>query len=211
MNTELLQHFDETLRDRQLLSHPFYRRWEAGELRRDELMRYAQQYRHFEAMLPTFLEQLSDQLPDGFAKDFVVANLADEVGPPSHVALFESFAQFYGAEVAPASPATKSLLDAYLEVQRRGPVAALAGLLAYESQGAAIADSKAAGLRENYGASDEALTFWLEHGSIEVDHATWTFGALSSLEPSFDEVEEAARLVGDAWWEFLNERELQNA
>ncbi|HEY5110929.1 MAG TPA: iron-containing redox enzyme family protein [Acidimicrobiales bacterium] len=211
MNAELLQHFNQTLRDRQLLSHPFYRRWEDGELRRDELTHYAEQYRHFEAMLPSFLGKLSDQLSDGFAKDYVTANLSDEVGPPSHLALFHSFAHFYNDGEAPMSPSTTSLLNAYHEVQRRGPVSALAGLLAYESRGAAIADSKAAGLKGNYCASDEAVTFWIEHGSIEVDHAAWTFEALSSLEPSLDEVERAARLVGDAWSEFLNERELKNA
>jgi pyrroloquinoline-quinone synthase len=211
MNAQLLDHFSDTLRDRQLLAHPFYQRWEAGELSVDELTHYAEQYRFFEAMLPKFLHQLSESLPEGFAKESVVANLVDEVGPPSHLALFDSFAAFYGAKDVPLSPATKQLLDAYDEVQRRGPVSALAGLLAYESQGAAIADSKAAGLRANYGVSDEAVVFWTEHGSIEADHATWTFDALSSLEPALDEVAVAARLVGDAWWEFLSERELQSA
>lgn len=162
-------------------------------------------------MLPAFLEQLGGQLPNGSAKDYVTAHLADEVGPPSHVTLFDSFAQFYDAEATLMSPATTSLLNAYREVQRRGAVSALAGLLACESQGAAIAYSKVAGLKENYGASVEAITFWTEHGSVVADHATRTFVALSSLEPALDEVEVAARLVGDAWWEFLNERELQNA
>ena len=42
----------EVLRDRRLLAHPFYRRWEAGTLERAELAAYAAQYRHFEAALP---------------------------------------------------------------------------------------------------------------------------------------------------------------
>src|SRR3974390_3214672 len=46
---------DETLsaatRGLRLLEHPFYRRWEAGELTDGELAGYAAQYRHFEAML----------------------------------------------------------------------------------------------------------------------------------------------------------------
>ena len=57
----------------------------------------------------------------------------------------------------------------------------------------------------------EALLFWDEHGSIEGDHAEWTFDALTSLSPDLDEVRSAARLVGDAWWDFLDERELQVA
>ena len=46
----------ESLEGRLLLAHPFYRRWEAGELSEDELARYAGQDRYFEAYLPEFLE-----------------------------------------------------------------------------------------------------------------------------------------------------------
>ena len=52
MTTALQQSMFEVLSDRQLMDHPFYRRWEAGELSRDELTSYAEQYRHFEAMMP---------------------------------------------------------------------------------------------------------------------------------------------------------------
>lgn len=47
MNADLETCVRESLADRQLLEHPFYRRWEAGELSREELTRYAEQYRHF--------------------------------------------------------------------------------------------------------------------------------------------------------------------
>ncbi len=211
MKTLLHQRFDAVLRDRQLLEHPFYRRWEAGQLSRDELRDYAQQYRHFEAMLPGFLRRLSDSLAPGPARNLVEANWRDEVTAPSHLELFDRFADFYGATNTEMTAATQGLLDAYAEVLERDSVAALAGLLAYESQGAAIADSKAEGLIDHYGASEAAASFWVEHGSIEGDHATWTFDALASLEPDVTEVERAARLVGDAWWSFLDERELQAA
>lgn len=104
-----------------------------------------------------------------------------------------------------------NLVDSYAQALLRGSASGLAGLFAYESQGAAIADSKAAGLNKHYGASDEALTFWQEHGSIEGDHAKWTFDALSSLDPDLDEVALSTRLVGEAWWAFLDEREMQSA
>jgi hypothetical protein len=52
------------------------------------------------------------------------------------------------------------------------------------------------------------VTFWTIHGTIEEDHAKWTMAALDSLDPEEIEVEAAARLVGDAWWAFLDEREL---
>ncbi len=207
MTTALQQSMFEVLSDRQLLDHPFYRRWEAGELSREELTSYAEQYRHFEAMLPSFLRQLSDELESGAARDLVLANLSDEVSAPSHLELFDDFGAFVGAADVAPSPAMSDLLAAYGEVAQRGAVSSLAGLLAYESQGAAVADSKGAGLAAHYGAPDEALAFWREHSSIEDEHADWTFDALSSLDPDLDEVYASARLVGEAWWAFLDERE----
>jgi pyrroloquinoline-quinone synthase len=209
MTTDLQQSFFDALRDRQLLDHPFYRRWEAGELSRDDLTRYAEQYRHFETMMPAFLTHLRDELQPGEARDLVEANLRDEVSPPSHLELFELFANSFHATDAPPSLAMQGIIDAYDGVAHRGTVAALAGLLAYESQGASVADSKGAGLAKHYEAPLEALLFWDEHGSIEGNHAEWTFDALTSLSPDLDEVRSAARLVGDAWWAFLDERELQ--
>jgi len=208
MNAQLQETIDTVLIDRQLLAHPFYRRWENGELTIGELTKYAEQYRFFETMLPTFLLSLSEQLPEGPARDAVVDNYRDEVSSPSHLELFGRFADFYNAGDAPISPAMQTLVASYADVLRRSPVSALAGLLAYEYQGAAIADSKANGLIKHFDASSDAVTFWTVHGTIEEDHAAWTMDALASLEPDEGEVNEAARLVSEAWWAFLDEREL---
>ena len=167
-----------SIRDRKLLDDPFYQRWEVGGLSLDEIRLYAEQYRYFEEMLPRFLEQLAQEVPDGFVRESVLKNLADEIEEPSHLKLFEQFARFYQASVAPISPAMKWLVEAYSEVLNEGPSAALAGLWAYESQGAGIADSKAKGLATHYGAIDESLSFWEAHGTIEDDHAKWTLDAL---------------------------------
>lgn len=208
MKTQLHETLDAALVTRQLLDHPFYRRWEAGELNDGELTSYAEQYRYFETMLPTFLLSLSEQLPEGPARDSVLDNYRDEVSPPSHLELFEAFANFYDASDAPISPAMTSLVASYDEVLRRSPASALAGLLAYEYQGAAIAYSKANGLIKHFHASSDAVTFWTVHGSVEENHAEWTLDALASLEPDEADVKAAARLVGEAWWSFLDEREL---
>src|SRR5579863_334590 len=188
---------ESSISERKLLSHPFYRRWESGGLSKEELRLYAEQYRYFEEMLPRFLEQLASELPEGLARDSVLKNLADEVAVPSHLELFDRFAQFYRASDAVISPAMQRLVDAYQEVLSQGPSAALAGLWAYESQGAEIADSKAEGLATHYGASRESLDFWSAHGTIEEDHAKWTLEALELLEPDEELAQEASRLVGE--------------
>jgi pyrroloquinoline-quinone synthase len=211
MQTEINEVLATSLSEVQLLSHPFYRRWECGQLSREELTSYAEQYRYFETMLPVFLESLSEQLAEGPARDAVLDNLRDETSPPSHLELFELFATFYGARDVAASPAMLKLVDAYHEVLERNPESALAGLWAYESQGGAIAKSKAEGLRSHYGVDSAAVAFWDAHWFVEGDHAAWTLEALSTLEPNADEVASAASLIGRAWWSFLDERELANA
>jgi pyrroloquinoline quinone (PQQ) biosynthesis protein C len=133
--------------------------------------------------------------------------LADEIEAPSHIELFERFASFYQAGAAEISPAMRRLVDAYSEVLAQSPTSALAGLWAYESQGMEIADSKAEGLTTHYGANPESLAFWLEHGTIEGDHARWTLEAIEALDADLAEVEGAARRIADAWWSFLDERE----
>jgi pyrroloquinoline-quinone synthase len=208
MKTQLHEILDAALVNRKLLDHPFYQRWEAGELQEGELTNYAEQYRYFETMLPTFLLSLSEQLPEGLARESVLDNYRDEASSPNHLELFEAFADFYGASNAPISPAMKTLVASYDEALQRSPEAALAGLLAYEYQGAAIADSKADGLIKHFNASSDAVTFWTVHGSVEENHAEWTMDALASLEPNEADVDAAARLVGEAWWAFLDEREL---
>src|ERR1700685_764072 len=91
----------EAIVGRHLLTHPFYRRWEAGTLAEGELAAYAEQYRHIERELPVTLAAIAHALPAGHARDLVEANLADELGSPEpHVELFENFAAAAGAPPA---------------------------------------------------------------------------------------------------------------
>jgi pyrroloquinoline-quinone synthase len=197
---------ESALEGRRLLEHPFYRRWEAGELRDGELRAYAEQYRHFEASLPGILEAVIATLPNGAARDAVTDNLFDEIGAPTHLELFDGFADHYGAQDVPASPAMSNLLDAYRDNLAHSNAAALGGILAYEVQGAGIADTKSTGLTEFYGSTEAAATFWRVHGQVEGDHAQWLLDSCETFasDPSFAD---GARRVADAWWIFLDERE----
>ncbi|HVA43903.1 MAG TPA: iron-containing redox enzyme family protein [Acidimicrobiales bacterium] len=196
------------LADLRLLDHPFYRRWERGEVAEEELASYAAQYRHFEAYLPGFLAELVAELPEGRARDLVAANLADELGDPvAHTELFERFAGALGAGGADPSPAMASLLGTHQALLAQGPAAALAGFLAYESQSAEVALSKAEGLRTHYGMSDAAVSFWDHHAEVDVPHGAWAWDALSGLTGTTEELVPALRAGAEAWWAFLDERE----
>jgi pyrroloquinoline quinone (PQQ) biosynthesis protein C len=207
------QPIDEVLAEaivgRRLLTHPFYRRWEAGTLAQGELAAYAEQYRHIERELPLTLAAIAEALPAGRARDLVEANLADELGTPEpHAELFERFAWAAGAAPdAPATPSTAALLAVVRTTAANDPVAALAMIAAYEVQAADIAASKGDGLRRHYGFDEEGTFFWDVHRTQEVDHAGWSMEALAALDADLDVVQAAATVSADSWWLFLSERE----
>jgi pyrroloquinoline-quinone synthase len=203
-----------TLEERMLLTHPFYRRWEAGELRTQELAEYAVHYRAFEAVLPTVLSAVVDRLMfDGEmeAADLVARNLADELGrPESHLAMFDEFASALPtAHAAAPGVAADALAGTYLELAGQSPVAAIAGLAAYETQAAAIAASKGDGLRRWYGVDADGTRFWDVHATMDIDHGDWAVEALAMLGADEAEVSDAARRAADAWWALLDEREAE--
>jgi pyrroloquinoline quinone (PQQ) biosynthesis protein C len=209
LRTEIDAVLVEVLRDRRLLAHPFYRRWEAGTLQPGELAAYAAQYRHFEAALPDVLEQVVAQIDDPTARALVQANLDDERGAPApHLELFEGFARAVGAPAdTDAAPATSALVGLYLSVADGSPVAALAALAAYEVQASEIAASKADGLRARYGVTEDGTRFWDVHSDADEAHGEWIVEALAALAVDPDEVREGATAAASAWWAFLDERE----
>jgi pyrroloquinoline quinone (PQQ) biosynthesis protein C len=138
----------------------------------------------------------------------VAANLADEQGDPiPHTELFEQFAVAMAAGAEAASPAATGLLGTYDDLLSDGPTSGLAGFLAYESQAAEIAESKAEGLRCHYQLDDSALRFWDHHALVDDRHDVWARQALAASECTDDTVESALRRAADAWWAFLEERE----
>jgi len=203
-----------TLEGRRLLTHPFYQRWEAGELDSQELAEYAVHYRAFEAVLPTVLSAVVDRLMfDGEfeAAEMVARNLADELGRPEpHLVLFDRFAAALPAAGAPApGPAADALADTYLALAEQSPVAAIAGLAAYETQAAAIAATKGDGLRRWYGVGADGTAFWDVHATMDADHGDWAVEALALLGADEAEVTDASRRAADAWWALLDEREAE--
>ncbi len=206
---------DGAIEGRRLLVHPFYRRWEAGQLTRHELAEYAVQYRAFEAALPVVLDAVIGRLvAEGEleAAAPVEQNLADELGAPEpHLALFDRFAASLGADpTRPAGPAARALAGTYHELAAAGPEAALAGLAAYETQASAIAASKADGLRRRYGLDRAGTAFWDVHATMDAVHGEWAVDALSLCGAHPSQAYGAARRAADAWWALLDERQAES-
>ena len=207
MDRELLEReLTAVVARRRLLDHPFYRRWERGELEASELAAYAAQYRHLEAALPELLSGIAGAMEAGRGRDAVLRTLADEAGPPSHLELFDGFAAAVDAPSDPPAPATAALLDLQRRRVAQGPATGLATLLAYEVQVPEVASSKAEGLRAHHGLDAGDTLFWDLHAGLDVEHAAWSLDALAGLAGEPGAVVEAAREAADGWWAFLDER-----
>lgn len=165
-----------------LLCHPFYKAWAAGELTREDLRAYAENYFHHVEAFPTYLAELAPRLKDGELRRAVLANLADEQGgqipgqnEPSHAELWLDFAEGMGADrnkVPPPIAELKKLIEYFSRVAREGaPEEALAAFYAYESQVPRIAQEKARGLRDLYGADEKTCAYFTLHATADVHHS----------------------------------------
>ena len=77
---EFLEQLDARVAKYDLLCHPFYKAWSAGELTRDDLRGYAQDYYHHVEAFPSYLAALGLRLEEGELRRAVLANLCDEKG-----------------------------------------------------------------------------------------------------------------------------------
>jgi pyrroloquinoline-quinone synthase len=149
-----------------VLEHPFYVRWERGELTRDELARYAGEYRHAVVAL---------------ARAARTADLhADEEA--AHIGLWDDFASALGTEAAEPLPETRCCASAWAAAEDELGAAAI--LYAIESAQPAISETKLRGLVEHYGFAEgsEAVEYFVLHGERDHEHAAEARAKLSEQE-----------------------------
>ncbi|HSC51317.1 MAG TPA: iron-containing redox enzyme family protein [Gaiellaceae bacterium] len=146
-----------------VLEHPFYTRWEAGELTREELARYAGEYRHAVVAL---------------ARAARTARLhADEEA--AHIALWDEFAGALGSAQREPLPQTRCCAEAWAGAGDELGAAAI--LYAIEAGQPAISETKLRGLLEHYGFSDDspAVEYFAVHGERDHEHAAEAREALA--------------------------------
>lgn len=175
------QELDRRLAPFDLLKHPYYQAWSAGELTRDDLAGYASEYFHHVSAFPTYLSALHSRLPDGELRREVLRNLTDEEGTdspgqPPHSELWMDFATGMGATrdavlTRDLQPETRALIAGFREHMTRSVPEALAALYAYESRVPAIAATKAAGLEQHYAADARTTRYFTLHRTADVHHA----------------------------------------
>jgi pyrroloquinoline-quinone synthase len=201
---EFLAALDERIRKYDLLCHPFYKAWSAGELTGDDLRQYAEDYyRHVQAF-PGYLAQLGIRLEEGEVRRAVLANMTDEnggenaFGEPgaSHAELWLDFVEGMGGRrgmtVQPVKE-VRELVKWFQKVAGEGtPEEALAAFYAYESQVPRIAIEKDRGLRDLYGASAKTRNYFTLHATADVYHSqVWRKLLQQSIEAKPETAERA--------------------
>jgi pyrroloquinoline-quinone synthase len=218
-STQFFEQLEESIARYDLLCHPFYRAWAAGELRREDLREYARHYYHHVQAFPSYLAEFALRLDDGELRRAVLANMCDEKGAAEasgkeavpHAELWLDFAEGMGARRdmhwhLPV-PQIGDLMRYFHSVASDGtPEQALAAFYVYESQVPRIAKEKERGLREMYGADDKTCSYFALHATADIYHSNVWRTQLEkriaahpeAAEGALDAAENAARMLWQA-------------
>jgi pyrroloquinoline-quinone synthase len=207
----VVERVDALIANRRLLDHPFYSAWSKGELTRDALRRYAEQYYHWVYAFPTWVSATHANATNFAMRQAIVANLADEEqGPDNHPELWLRFCDALGLDReavkhADLLPETRQAIDAMRAVCRNAPaVAGLAALYAYESQQPEVMKVKREGLRDLYGVT-AGHEYFAVHETLDVVHGANERDMLAAQGAGHEaEIAEAAQVALDATYRLLD-------
>jgi pyrroloquinoline-quinone synthase len=214
---EFFRELDARIAKHDLLCHPFYKAWSAGELTREDLREYAKDYYHHVEAFPTYLAELGIRLDEGELRRAVLANLSDEKGledgtgqsAVKHSELWLDFVEGMGADrdVYGHAPVAEvaGLIAYFHRIASEGtPEEALAAFYVYESQVPRVAGEKARGLREMYGADEKACGYFTLHTTADVYHSqVWRHQLAKRIEAdpeTADKALAAGEMAATALW-----------
>jgi pyrroloquinoline-quinone synthase len=161
-----------------VLEHPFYQRWSAGELSREELAEYAAQYRHAVVALADAAEAAGNE-----------EHAREE---REHIALWDAFADGCGSVAADATPETAECASSWTAGNDR--LERVAVLYAIESAQPEISQTKLVGLLDHYGFERGPATEYFElHAERDHEHAAHSRELLAKLATDEDAPRLAAR------------------
>ncbi|HXC46234.1 MAG TPA: iron-containing redox enzyme family protein [Solirubrobacteraceae bacterium] len=219
---DVIARIDDARRECNVLEHPFYQRWSAGELSIEELGFYAGEYRHAVVALARASEDVAAKV-GAEHRASLERHAAEE---RSHVALWDAFAaaaegaagegtgEGAGGGTAARSPLGETLACARAWTAGEDALERLAVLYAIEASQPEIAKTKLAGLTERYGYRPEgpAVEYFSLHATLDVEHARQASELIAELM-SDDKLEaraQADRMVERATaalrgnWELLD-------
>jgi pyrroloquinoline-quinone synthase len=166
-----------------VLEHPFYQRWSAGELSADELARYSGQYRHATEAIARLSAALAEASP-GQERAAMRRHAEEEA---AHIALWDGFIDAVGGEIgAEPTPETIECVDQWTEAD--GLLPGLVRLYAIESGQPEISKTKREGLAEHYGVGDGAGNeYFRVHEATDLEHAAEGRAMIERLDGAGDD------------------------
>jgi pyrroloquinoline-quinone synthase len=198
---DVLAKLDETRAAINVLEHPFYERWSAGDLSAEELDRYAGEYRHAVLALACASAQAADCAEVSWQRDGLRRHAEEEA---AHVALWEQFERAVSASSGAHMDATPASEEQPQLVQTQACVRAwtagedllehLAVLYAIEAGQPEISATKLDGLTAHYGLGEEgpATEYFRVHRLRDVEHAGEARALIAQLMADVDDPEEQA-------------------
>jgi pyrroloquinoline-quinone synthase len=188
----LFERLDDVHQRWNVLRHPFYTRWERGELTTDELAYYASEYRHAVVAL---------------ARQAQAAGSDHAAEEAAHVDLWDDFARALDADLGRA-PRAETIECAEAWTAGVDRLERLAVLYAIESAQPPISETKLAGLVEHYGfgAGDPGTAYFALHAQRDLEHADQSRAALAAeaAEGDVDRLVAAAEAALRGNWRLLD-------
>ncbi|HEV3072054.1 MAG TPA: iron-containing redox enzyme family protein [Solirubrobacteraceae bacterium] len=167
-----------------VLEHPFYERWNAGELEPQELSFYAGQYRHAVVALAD-----ASQLAAAKAgPEHAVALGRHAQEEQSHIELWDDFARAVGGQERGEEPLVQTHECAVTWTAGGDLLEHLAVLYTVEVSQPAISTTKLHGLTTHYGLSADStgLHYFKLHATLDVEHARQARELISELAEDAD-------------------------
>jgi pyrroloquinoline-quinone synthase len=173
---------DEARERTNVLEHPFYQRWSAGELEARELALYAGEYRHAVLALAEASSSAAAQA-DPARRAELERHAAEE---QAHVELWDDFARAVGGEAAGArEPLAQTRACTQSWTAGRDLLESLAVLYTVEASQPAISTTKLDGLATHYGVAGDSpgARYFGLHATLDVEHARQAREAIAELMP----------------------------
>ena len=200
MDKSVWSRIEESRERWNVLRHPFYQRWEAGELTANELVDYSGQYRKAVEAIAELSEAAAKAAPE---HPELEAHAAEE---RDHVRLWDGFVGAVGgSETAGSREETAHCVSAW--TQHGDAVEHLARLYAIESGQPEISKTKLEGLAQHYGVTKTAGTaYFTVHSTRDVEHADQAKELIEALAAEGDEdrIVAAAESAFRANWRLLD-------
>jgi len=186
---DILARLDQTRSACNVLEHPFYQRWSAGQLSAGELERYAGEYRHAVLALAEASALAAAEAGPAHAGG-LSAHAAEEA---AHVELWDDFARAVGAREATDADGPLAATQACVRAWTAGEslLEHLAVLYAIEAGQPEISKTKIEGLIEHYGYTAEgpAVGYFTLHERLDREHARQASELIEQLLDGRDDAE----------------------